>query len=34
MEYDETMNEFFHKRQYIINHLDEAIEKEWIIYGI
>ena len=31
MEYDENMNEFFHKRQYIINHLDEAIEKEWIV---
>ncbi|MBR6071440.1 MAG: EAL domain-containing protein [Acholeplasmatales bacterium] len=30
MEYDEELNERVNKRQYIVNHLDEAIEKEWI----
>lgn len=29
-EYDEKMDQAFHKKQYIINHIDEAIEKEWI----
>lgn len=30
-EYDEKMNERVNKRQYIVNHLDEAIEKGWIM---
>ena len=30
-EYDEKMDERFNKRQYIINHIDEAIEKGWIV---
>ena len=29
-EYDEKMDQGFHKKQYIINHIDEAVEKEWI----
>ncbi len=31
LEYDDKIDEKFQKRQYIINHLDEAIEKEWIV---
>ncbi len=31
LEYNDTMDEMFQKRQYIVNHLDEAIEKEWIV---
>lgn len=30
LEYDEKINDIFIKRQYIVNHLDEAIEKGWI----
>ena len=30
LEYDEKMDQAFHKKQYIINHLDEAIENNWI----
>ena len=30
LEYDEKINDLFIKRQYIVNHLDEAIEKGWI----
>ena len=30
-EYDDEMDEAFNKRQYIINHIDEAIEKGWIV---
>ena len=30
LEYDEKINDVFIKRQYIVNHLDEAIEKGWI----
>ena len=29
-EYDEKMDQAFTKKQYIINHIDEAIEKDWI----
>ena len=29
-EYDDEMNEKFIKQQYIINHLDEALEKGWV----
>ncbi len=29
-EYDEALNQRFVKRQYIVNHLEEAIEKGWI----
>lgn len=29
-EYDEKMDQAFHKKQYIINHIEEAVEKEWI----
>ena len=30
LEYDDALNEKFTKRQYIVNHLDEAIENGWI----
>ncbi len=30
IEYDDKMDDRFKKRQYIMNHLEEAIEKEWI----
>ena len=30
LEYDQKINDIFIKRQYIVNHLDEAIEKGWI----
>ncbi len=30
LEYDEKINDIFIKRQYIVNHLDEAIEMGWI----
>ena len=30
LEYDEKINDVFIKRQYIVNHLDEAIENGWI----
>ena len=30
-EYDDQMDEAFNKRQYIISHIDEAIEKEWLV---
>ena len=30
LEYDEKLDERFKKRQYIVNHLDEAIENGWI----
>ncbi len=29
-EYDESMDQVFHKRQYIINHIDQAIERGYI----
>jgi len=29
--YDDAMDSFFHKKQYIINNLDKAIEEGWII---
>ena len=31
LEYDKEIDEQFNKKQYIVNHLDEAIEKNWII---
>ena len=31
MEYSDELNEKFIKRQYIVNHLDEAIENDWIV---
>ena len=30
-EYDDKMNESFTKRQYIVNHIEEAIDKEWVV---
>ncbi|MCR5350648.1 MAG: GGDEF domain-containing phosphodiesterase [Acholeplasmatales bacterium] len=29
-EYDEKMDDMFNKRQYIVNHIDEAIENGWV----
>ena len=31
LEYSEEIDNEFNKKQYIINHLDEAIEKKWIV---
>ncbi|MBR6052065.1 MAG: EAL domain-containing protein [Clostridia bacterium] len=31
VEYDKTMSEEYHKRLYIINNIDNAVENEWIV---
>ena len=31
IEYDDKMDDALNKRQYIINHIEEAIEKEWVV---
>ncbi len=30
LEYDTKMDEFFHKRQYVVNNIDKAVEEGWI----